>query len=91
MPVDQLMSKERAAEHYRRVKTRQLTSMSIFGVDPLAKHANRKFEETPNFHGNSVSKAYFLKFSKKIFWNLGFLFNFFLGCHLCDCKQSFEM
>ena len=35
MPVDQLMSTDRAAEHYRRVTTRQLISMSIFGVDPL--------------------------------------------------------
>ena len=39
IPVDQLTSKERAAEHYRRVR-KQLTSMSIFGVDPLAEHAN---------------------------------------------------
>ena len=29
------MSKERAAEHDRRVTTRQLISISIFGVDPL--------------------------------------------------------
>ena len=32
MPVDHLISNERAAEHYRRVTTRQLMSMSIFGV-----------------------------------------------------------
>ena len=40
MPVDQLMSKERVAEHYRGVTTRQLTSMSIFEVDPSAEYAN---------------------------------------------------
>ena len=40
IPVDQLMSKERAAELFRRVTTRQSTSMSIFGVNPLAEHAN---------------------------------------------------
>ena len=39
IPVDLLMSKERAAEHYRRVR-KQLTSMSIFGVDPLSEHTN---------------------------------------------------
>ena len=39
IPVGQSMSKERAAEHYGRV-TRQLTSTSIFGVDPLAEHTN---------------------------------------------------
>ena len=89
MPVDQLMSKDRAAEHYRRVTTRKLTSMSIFGVYPLAEYTNLQIRRQT--HGNSVLKAYFLKSSKKIFWNLGFLFNFFLGCHLCYCKQNCEM
>ena len=40
MPADQLISNKRAGEHYRRVTTRQLTSMSIFGVVPFADYTN---------------------------------------------------
>ena len=64
----------KAAEYYRRVTTRQLTLMSIFGVDPLAEYTN---------FANTVLKAYFLKLSKEIFWNLGFLFNFFSYGVIC--------
>ena len=42
IPVDQLMSTDRAVEHYRRVTPRQLTSMSIFVVDTLADYTNLK-------------------------------------------------
>ena len=66
MPVDQSMSTERAAEHYRRVTTRQVTSLCTFAVDPLAECTNLKFQERPNFRGNSLLKAYFLKLCKKI-------------------------
>ena len=49
IPVDQLMSKERAAKHYRRIPTRQLTSMSIFGVDPLAEYTNLQIRRETEF------------------------------------------
>ena len=42
MPVNKLGSKETAAEHYRAVTTRQLTSMSIFKVEPSAQYTNLK-------------------------------------------------
>ena len=79
------MSKERAAKHYRRVTTRQLASMNIFRVNLIC-----KFKERPNFYGNSGLKVYFLKFREKIFWNLAFLFSFFLGRHLYYCKRNCE-
>ena len=34
----------KAAEYYRRVTTRQLTLMSIFGVDPLAEYTNLQIQ-----------------------------------------------
>ena len=58
MPVDQSVSKERAAEHYREVTTRQLTSMSIFKLDPSAQYTNlqirRETEIPPTFSFKSI-------------------------------------
>ena len=55
------MSTERAAEHYRSVKTRQLTSMSIFGVDPLAEYTNLQIRRETEFSRKFSFKNIFSK------------------------------
>ena len=61
MPVDQLMSKERAAEHYRRVTTIRLTSMIIIGVDPLAEYTNLQIRRETKFSRKFSYKSIFSK------------------------------
>ena len=61
MPVDQLISKERAAEHNRRVTTRQLTSMSMFGIDPLAEYTNLQIRRETELSRKFSFKSIFSK------------------------------
>ena len=66
MPVDQLMSKERAAEPYRRVTLRQSTLMSIFEVDPLADYTNLQIRRNSNFEFEFSRKFSFKSIFSKI-------------------------
>ena len=77
MPVDQLMSTERAAEHYKRVATRQLTSMSIFGVDPLAEYTNLQIRRETEFSRKFSFKSKFSKIQQDIL-EFRFSIQFFL-------------
>ena len=77
MPVDQLMSTERAAEHYGRVTTRQLTSMSIFGVDPLAEYTNLQIRRETEFSRKFSFKSKFSKIQQDIL-EFRFSIQFFL-------------
>ena len=78
VPVDQLMSKERAGEHYRRVTTRQLTSMIIFGVDPLAEYTNLQIRKETKFSRKFSFKSIFSKIQQKDISKYGFSIQFFL-------------
>ena len=79
MPVDQLMSTERAAEHYKRVATRQLTSMSIFGVDPLAEYTNLQIRRETEFSRKFRFKSIFSKIQQEdIQQEFRFYIQFFL-------------
>ena len=78
MPVDQLMSKERAGEHYRRVTTRPLTSMIIFGVDPLAEYTNLQIRKETKFSRKFSFKSIFSKIQQKDISKYGFSIQFFL-------------
>ena len=78
MPVDQLMSKERAAEHYRRVTTRLLTSMSIFGVDRLAEYTNLQIRRETKFSRKFSFKSIFSKIQQEDILEFRFSIQFFL-------------
>ena len=78
MPVDQLMSKERAAEHYRRVTTRQLTSMSIFGIDPLVEYTNLQIRRETKFSRKFSFKSIFSKIQQEDISEYRFSIQFFL-------------
>ena len=78
MPVDQLMSTERAAEHYGRVTTRQLTSMSIFGVDPLAEYTNLQIRRETKFSRKFSFKSIFSKIQQEDILEFRFSIQFFL-------------
>ena len=77
MPIDQLMSKERAAEHNRRI-TRQLTSMSIFGIDPLAEYTNLEIRRETEFSRKFSFKSIFSKIQQEDILELRFSIHFFL-------------
>ena len=77
MPVNQLMSKERAAEHYRRVTLRQLTSMSIFGVDTLADYTNLQIRRETELSRKFSFKSIFYKIQQDIL-EFRFSIQFFL-------------
>ena len=78
MPVDQLMSKERAVEHFRRVTTRQLTSMSIFGVDPSAEYTNLQIRRETKFSRKFSFKSIFSKIQQEDILEFRFSIQFFL-------------
>ena len=78
MTVDQLMSKERAAEHYRRATTRQLTSMSISGVDPLAEYTNLQIRRETKFSRKFSFKSIFSKIQQEDISEYRFSIQFFL-------------
>ena len=78
MSVDQLISKERAAEHYRTVTTRQLTSMSIFGVDPLAEYSNLQIRRETEFSRKFSFKSIFSKIQLEIILKFWFSIQFFV-------------
>ena len=78
IPVDELMSKERAAEHYRRVSTRQLTSMSIFRVDPLAEHTNLQIRRETEFSRKFSFKSIFSKIQQEDILEFRFSIQFLL-------------
>ena len=77
VPVDQFMSKERAAEHYRRV-TRQLTSMSIFGGHPLAEHTNLQIRRETELSRKFSFKSIFSKIQQEDILEFRFSIQFFL-------------
>ena len=72
------MGKERAAEHYRRVTTSQLTSMSIFGVDPLAEHTNLQIRRETKFSRKFSFKSIFSKIQQEDILEFRFSIQFFL-------------
>ena len=72
------MSKERATEHYRRVTTRQLTSTSIFGVDPLAEHTNLQILRETEFLRKFSFKSIFSKIQQENILEVRFSIQFFL-------------
>ena len=78
MPVDQLLSKERAGEHYRRVTTRPLTSMIIFGVDPLAEYTNLQIRKETKFSRKFSFKSIFSKIQQEDILEFRFSIQFFL-------------
>ena len=91
MPVGQLMSRERTAEHYRRVTTRQLTTVSIFGVDALAEYTNLQIRKENEFSQKFIFKSIFPKIQQEGILEFRFFIQFLLGCYLCYCKQNCEM
>ena len=78
MPVHQLRSKKRAAEHYRRVTTKQLMSMRIFGVDLLAEHTNLQTRRVTKFSWNFSFKTIFSKIQQEDILEFRFSIQFFL-------------
>ena len=79
MPVDQLLSTDRVAEHYKRVATRQLTSMIVFGVDPLAEYTNLQIRRETEFSRKSHFKSIFSKIQQEdIQQEFRFYIQFFL-------------
>ena len=78
MPVDQLMSTERAAEHYGRVTAGQLTSMSIFGVDPLAGYTNLQNRRETKISRKFRFKSIFSKIQHEDILEFRFSIQFFL-------------
>ena len=78
MPVDQLISTERAAEHYRKVTTRQLTSMSVFGVGPLAEYTNLQIRRETEFSRKFSFKSIFSKTQQEDILEFRFSIQFFL-------------
>ena len=91
MPVGQLMSKQRTVEHYRRVTTRQLTTVSIFGVDALAEYTNLQIRKENEFSQKFIFKSIFPKIQQEGILEFRFFIQFLLGCYLCYCKQNCEM
>ena len=71
------MGKERAAEHYRRVTTSQLTSMSIFGVDPLAEHTNLQIRRETKFSRKFSFKSIFSKIQQEDILEFRFFYSIF--------------
>ena len=78
MPIDQLMSKERAVEHNRRITTRQLTSMSIFGIDLLAEYTNLQIRRETEFSRKFSFKSIFSKIQQEDILEFRFSIHFFL-------------
>ena len=75
---DQLMSKERAAKHYIRVTTRQLTSMSIFGVNLLVEYTNLQIQRETEFSRKFSFKSIFSKTQRADILEFRFSIQFFL-------------
>ena len=71
------MSKERAAEHYIRVTTRQLTSMSIFGIYPLAEHTNLQIRRETEFSLKFNFKSIFSKIQQEDILEFTFSIQFY--------------
>ena len=70
MLFDQLMSKERAAEHYTRVTIRQLSSMSTFGVEERIQRETeflQKFTFKSIFSKIQQGKIFEFRFSVQFF------------------------
>ena len=92
MPVNKLGSKETAAEHYRGVTTRQLTSISIFKVEPSAQYTNLKIWRETEIPSIFIFKSIFSKIQQENVLEFRFSIRFFFkGCHLCYCGQNCKM
>ena len=78
MPVDQSMSTERAAEHYRRVTTRQVTSLCTFAVDPLAECTKLQIPRETQFSRKFTFKSIFSKIMQEDTLEFRFSTQFFL-------------
>lgn len=78
IPVDQLMIKQSAAEHYRRVSMRQLISMSVFGVDLLVVYTNFEIGRETKFSWKFSFKGTFSKIQQENILKFRFSFQFFL-------------
>ena len=91
MPIDQLMSKERAAKHHIRVTTTQLTSMSMFGVNPLLEYANLQIQREPEFSRKFSFKSIFSKIQQEDILEFRFSIQIFLRVSFLLCKQNCEM
>ena len=78
VPVDQLMRNARTAEHYRRVTRRQLTSISIFGIDPLAEYTNSQIQSKTETLRKFSFKSIFCKFQQENVLEFMYSIHFFL-------------